>query len=215
MHKSNSLLPVLWHPSLYLKMAEEKNSSVNPKGRNWAQFLAAACRAIFGPTVSTPLQLSLRPLQFSQLRRWGGPALRVLDFGWRACHCTQLSNSNSPLACVIWRCITMRRHLSSKSSSSFAFFRQSRMSGSVDVGSQCFCRIKPRHYGCTDKTSYGKLQTSEINTQTQTWTLAWRSGVVEGGGGAAVGSVSDDTKRSTEHGKVLTLIIFLQVCTKA
>ena len=96
------------------------------------------------------------------------PALWALDFGRRACCCMQLSNSNSPLACVIWRCITMRRHLSSKSSSSFAFFRQSRMSGSVDVGSQCFCRIKPEHYRCTDKTSYGKLQASEINTQPQT-----------------------------------------------
>lgn len=149
----------------------------------------------------TPLQLSPRPLQFSQLWRWGGPALRVLDFGQKVCRCTQFSNSNSPLACVIWRCITMRRHLSSKSSSSFAFFRQSRMSGSVDVGSQCFCRIKPGHYRCTDKTSYGKLQTSEINTQPQTWTLAWRSGAVEGAGGRQLGSVSDDTKRPIQHGR--------------
>lgn len=130
-----------------------------------------------------------------------GPALWALDFGQRACCCMQLSNSNSPLACVIWRCITMRRHLSSKSSSSFAFFRQSRMSGSVDVGSQCFCRIKPEHYRCIDKTSYGKLQTSEINTQPQTWTLAWRSGAVERAGGRQLGSVSEDTKRSIQHGR--------------
>ena len=140
----------------------------------------------------TPLQLSLRPLQGQRFGRW------TLD---RACCCMQLSNSNSPLACVIWRCITMRRHLSSKSSSSFAFFRQSRMSGSVDVGSQCFCRIKPEHYRCTDKTSYGKLQTSEINTQPQTWTLAWRSGAVERAGGRQLGSVSEDTKRSIQHGR--------------